>query len=188
MVLSINADFKIDPSSVPPVFKFNNISSPINPSTWLWHFGQLGYNDTSTFFEPSKDYGNDTGHYNVCLIAKLPFGCKDTFCQVVFNDRLPDFGIFNVFTPGQQNQLNDVYDIIIENETYYNLQIFDRWGKQVYFSDKDYDLNDPRNWNGKLNNTGPDCPSGTYYYIFQYRLAEHPEITKLIVGTIQLIR
>ena len=187
-VLGVKADFNIDPSSKPPVFKFNNLSSPVTPTTWLWQFGQLGNNDSSTLFEPSKDYGNDTGHFQVCLIAQLPFGCKDTFCQVVFNDRLPDFGIFNVFTPGQLNQLNDVYDIIIENETYYNLQIFDRWGKQVYYSEQDYGLNDPRNWNGKVNNTGAECSSGTYYYIFQYRLQDQPELTKLIEGSIQLIR
>ncbi len=188
IVLGVQADFKIDPNSKAPVFNFKNLSTPLNPTTWQWQFGQLGNNDTSTLFEPSKNYGNDTGHFNVCLIAKLPFGCKDTFCQVVFNDRLPDFGIFNVFTPGHINQLNDVYDIIIENETYYKLQIFDRWGKQVYYSEEDYGLNDQRNWNGKVNNTGAECSSGTYYYIFQYRLPDQPELTKLIEGTIQLIR
>ncbi len=186
-VLGVKADFTINPSSLAPLFKFNNNSNPLSAGL-NWNFGQAGPGNTSTEQNPEKNYGNDTGTYNVCLIATIPFGCADTVCKMVINDHMSDFGIFNVFTPGSIDNYNDKYDILIENESLYDLKIFDRWGVLVYEADKDYDNTQNGNWNGKVMNIGNDCASGTYYYIFRYSIKNKPEEIKTIQGVIQLIR
>ena len=107
---------------------------------------------------------------------------------MVINDHISDFGIFNVFTPGSIDNYNDKYDILIENESLYDLKIFDRWGVLVYEADKDYDNTQNGNWNGKVMNIGADCASGTYYYIFRYSIKNKPDEIKTINGVIQLIR
>jgi gliding motility-associated-like protein len=57
-------------------------------------------------------------------------------------------------TPLDQN--TDVYNL-------FDLQIFNRYGQQVFKSDEQI-----RGWDGKIN--GEFAPEGTYYYTFNYRL------------------
>lgn len=187
VVMGVEADFDVDAGSVAPQFKFNNKSLPAS-SALNWNFGFNGPGNTSTDQNPSVNYGNDTGTYRVCLIASIPYGCADTICKNVFNDYLSDFGIYNVFTPSNKDGLNDVYDIVIEGEATYDLKIYNRWGVLVFESDKDASGNEDGNWNGKVFNTGAECPSGTYYFIFNYSLKGKPDTIESIQGVIQLIR
>jgi gliding motility-associated-like protein len=186
-VLGVKADFNINPNSLAPLFKFNNLSNP-GSAGLNWDFGQAGPGNTSSEQNPEKNYGNDTGTYTVCLIASIPFGCADTICKILINDHLSDFGIFNVFTPGNIDNYNDQYDILIENESLYDLKIYDRWGVLVYQADKDNDNTQNENWNGTVMNNGVECSAGTYYYIFRYSIKNKPEEIKTIQGVIQLIR
>ena len=187
VVMGVKADFDVDPLSLAPLFRFKNRSVPASSMLW-WDFGQPGTDNNSTEQNPEKHYGTDTGYYNICLTASIPYGCADTVCKTIFNDYLNDFGIYNVFTPGKIDGLNDRYDIEIEGESLYDLRIFNRWGELVFESDADADNNGEGNWNGKLFNTGADCPAGTYYYLFKYRLRSKPDELKSIEGIIQLIR
>jgi gliding motility-associated-like protein len=185
-VMDINADFDIDPNNVPPLFLFHNKSTPAG-SALKWNFGQAG-SASSAVNDPSHDYGADTGTYNVCLIATTSFGCSDTVCKPIFNDHLEEFGIYNVFTPGVIDDKNDRYDIQIENESLYELLIYDRWGNLVFSGEEDSDNTTDVNWNGKVFNKGAECSSGTYYYIFRYSLKQKPDEVKTINGVIMLIR
>ncbi|MBL7838371.1 MAG: hypothetical protein JNM67_12700, partial [Bacteroidetes bacterium] len=97
VVMGVNADFDVDPISKAPIFKFNNKSNPAGAS-YNWDFGQVGA-PKSTETNPQHNYGNDTGTYDVCLIATIPYGCADTVCKQIFNDYLSAFQIGNVFTP-----------------------------------------------------------------------------------------
>jgi len=65
----------------------------------------------------------------------------------------------NTFTPNGDGQ-NDVFMPRINRFiNSVNITIVNRWGVSIYTT------NDPQiNWNGKINNTGADCPQGTYYY------------------------
>lgn len=79
----------------------------------------------------------------------------------------------NVFTPDGDN-LNDLFhpcdnttdpELQEDCPPYNNvkdvdMKIFNRWGNLV-FETTDPDVN----WNGKVDNTGSDCPEGVYYYI-----------------------
>ncbi len=188
LVLGVKANFDIDPLNVPPVFLFHNKSNPANASL-RWDFGQpSGSANTSTDQDPSHDYGMDTGTFTVCLIAALPEGCSDTICKTVFNDHKESFGIYNVFTPGNIDGKNDQYDIQIENEDLYDLQIYDRWGNLVYEGKEDADNTQNINWNGKVMNKGAECPAATYYYIFRYSLKQKPGEVITLNGVIMLIR
>ncbi|MBL7836536.1 MAG: gliding motility-associated C-terminal domain-containing protein, partial [Bacteroidetes bacterium] len=47
---------------------------------------------------------------------------------------------------------------------------------------------DNKNWNGQFLNTGEACPSGTYYYIFEFGLSKDDGKKQTIQGVIHLIR
>jgi gliding motility-associated-like protein len=96
--------------------------------------------------------------------------------------------VFNVFTPGQTDGYNDRYDVVIEGEKDYHLRIYDRWGVLVYESFEDSDNTTDINWNGRVQNKGPECPAGNYYYIFDYTMKTSPDKNKTINGTVSLIR
>jgi gliding motility-associated-like protein len=187
-VIDVKANFDIDSKINGPLFQFYNKSTPSFASL-NWNFGQpiTGANNESNEQNPQHHHGFDTGRYKVCLIATIPFGCSDTVCKPIISDKLVGFAIFNVFTPGNNDAMNDQYDIIIEGEDYYDLHIYDRWGVLVFHGEQDADNTQQINWNGKYLNKGPDCSSGTYYYIFKYRLKQESEI-KMINGTVTLIR
>ena len=137
--MDVQADFNIDPNVYPPNFQFYNQSIPTS-ARLNWNFGQPNASDnTSTDSNPQKNYGKDTGYFTVCLIAQIDYGCADTICKIIYNDYLDEFGLFNVFTPGKVDGLNDYYDIKIEGETLYDLKIYNRWGELVYEGNQDYD-------------------------------------------------
>jgi gliding motility-associated-like protein len=188
-VLGIKADFDIDPISESPIFYFHNRSNPVNALLY-WDFDQplSGSSNHSGAPDPSHNYGIDTGNYHVCLRAALPFGCADTVCKDIFNDYAPELLLFNVFTPGNADEKNDLYDVFIEGENYYRLSIYNRWGVLVYEGNEDRDNTVEGNWNGKVMNTGKDCAPGTYYYILEYKMKIDPETMKSVNGTITLIR
>jgi gliding motility-associated-like protein len=62
----------------------------------------------------------------------------------------------------------------------YHLQIFDRWGVEIFESKQEYFL-----WDG-YNAAGIQVPEGTYYYVFTgIDFKEHPFSQK---GFVTLIR
>ena len=75
-----------------------------------------------------------------------------------------DFIVPNVFTPDGDGK-NDVFSLMNVNNIVldsYTLTIYDRWGKVMYKTNS-FDL--AHSWNGKVDNTGGECPDGVYYYI-----------------------
>lgn len=188
-VVDVNADFDIDPNSKLPMVYFINKSNPLN-SFMTWNFDSTDHspNNISHELHPAHNYGYTNGEFTPCLVAINDYGCKDTTCKKFSSDQFVDFMIFNVFTPGNDDNKNDQYDILIKGEDKYHLRIFDRWGVMVYESFEDGDGSNDINWNGKLFNQGPECPSGTYYYIFEYTLLLNPEKVETINGTVTLIR
>jgi gliding motility-associated-like protein len=188
-VMDIKADFDIDPNNVPPLFLFHNRSAPAGAAL-KWDFGQpgSGSSNNSADNDPSHTYGMDTGIFDVCLVVTTSYGCIDTICKPVSNNHQEEFGIYNVFTPGLKDGKNDHYDIQIENESLYELLVYNRWGQLVYKGDKDADNSQNINWNGQVFNKGAECPAGTYYYIFRYSLKQKPEDIQTINGVIILIR
>jgi gliding motility-associated-like protein len=182
-----------------PVFVFHNTSTG-SPNEFVW---SITYADAAKTPYPKAppgqmttmedwvvDLKDDTGKFEVCLIAirhlfkmnsTSPALCPDTVCHPVNNIYTTKVIIPNVFTPNNDGA-NDFFKIDIEGETKYDLMIFNRWGTKVFMSDKKNNL-----WNGKDYNTGGECPSGTYFFVFSYKLRGKDEVTT-VNGTITLIR
>jgi len=130
--------------------------------------------------EKTVTYSYDsTGRYGVCLIARNATGCEDTICKEVIVDIF--VYLANVFTPSGDGK-NDVYKVPIQGHELFEIRIFNRWGERVFYSE-DAKLQ----WNGKVNNDGADCPSGTYFYQMKYKFKGKPDV-HTYNGSVNLIR
>ena len=152
-------DFTFSPDTNPipgllPTVSFINQS--INATEFLWNFGS---GDISTEYEPDYIFPG-SGTYNVNLIAMNSFGCKDSISKPVTIDFFLNFFSPNAFSPND-DLVNDSFNIVLTGimDSTYLMVIFDRWGEEVFVT---RDLREA--WAGKLNNTGKECPSGTYVY------------------------
>jgi gliding motility-associated-like protein len=184
---SVIADFSID-SSGKPDFSFTR--TDINGTQWRWGFGHQ--NDITqtlpnVFIENLKSgdktvqWSYDSSNvYYVCLEVTNATGCKDTICKPVVVDLF--VYLANVFTPGDNNGKNDTYRVPIQGQDLFEIRIFNRWGERVFYSE------DPKvQWNGRVNNDGPEVPSGTYFYQVTYRFKGKDKINK-VNGSVNLIR
>ena len=201
----VKADFEIDTTGKPN-FCFDNKSTNSVSHRWSFYsnvdlksvtpasarvFIASGNQNDYNNIRICEDYRDSVGKYWVCLEATNETGCKDTICKQLNNDFREVILPPNVFTPNNSftgldpegKQGNEVFNIIIEGESKYELVIYDRWGVKVFESN-----NKEIDWNGKLNNTGPQCPDGTYYYILKYRYKGNPEDEPLLNGTVRIIR
>jgi gliding motility-associated-like protein len=86
-----------------------------------------------------------------------------------------------VFTPGTDGK-NDTWKVDFEGYSNVQVDIYNRWGELVY----EYNLPNDDDWNGKVNNVGPMCPGGTYFYILKLTNPYTDEISK-VNGIIELI-
>jgi gliding motility-associated-like protein len=186
---SVIANFDID-STNKPDYTFTR--TDVNGTEWRWGFvhfnGDMNLqtelprdfkqnsNSTNKTVEWSYD---SSGRYWVCLIAKNASGCSDTICKPVNIDLF--INLSNVFTPSGDG-LNDEFRVPLQGQDVYEIRIFNRWGERVFFSE------DPKvSWNGKVNNDGPDAPSGTYFYQLEYRFKGKEKVNR-VNGTVNLIR
>lgn len=191
-VVKPTADFDIDTAQY-PLYKFTNKSVGANYYDWIIYNKDGSERRKERVYPPiidfSYDLGDDTGKFQVCLIAYTaipnstdPELCPDKKCKDINNIYTTKVVIPNVFTPDNNDGKNDVFKIDIEGDTKYDLTIFNRWGTKVFISD-----NRDKVWNGKNYNDGSECASGTYFFIFTYKLRGKPdEVT--VHGTITLLR
>jgi gliding motility-associated-like protein len=176
-----------------PKYYVTNLSDSTEAVKYIWRVTRnkdnsvfkevtVNGNDDPNFNLGELNFGNDTGDFTICIWAYTaePDACIDSACVVVNNAFVTDITIPNVFTPNGDNK-NDFFKIDIKGEELYDLKIYNRWGGQVFES-----TNSTNIWNGKVNNSGADCPDGTYYFILTYRLRGKTEQT--VRGSITLIR
>ena len=187
-VTQVNAELYFVKDNLCPVYTFTNKSTGYNAIKWdLGHAASGDENNIRYENSVTHNYLPDTGTFYPCLFAESKYGCRDTVCaEIKINFNLK--AIFsNVFTPDNDDNLNDAFDIVLENAEQYNLSIYNRWGQLVYFSDKDGIRNDGINWTGKAINTGLNCPEGTYFYLFKYKF-KCEDKKREAHGTVTLIR
>ncbi len=131
------------------------------------------------------DLDNDTGTFEICLkafVKGLPVtdACVEDTCMKIKNTFNIDVEVPNVFSPNGDG-FNDQFKIRIEGEQKYKLTIYNRWGGKVFESGEAKTM-----WNGKIDNTGAECPAGVYYYIFDFQLRTQTDKTR--TGSVTLIR
>jgi gliding motility-associated-like protein len=143
--------------------------------TYLWDFGD---GSSSTEKDP-RHYFTGLDEYTVVLEATDLRGCSDTAFVVT----IPPVELFipNAFSPNGDG-INDVFGVEGANVTDFKMWIFDRWGREVFFSN---DIN--KKWNGS-NQDGEYYPgTTTFNYLIEYKGPGEDDATKL-TGTINLIR
>ncbi len=186
LVDSVVSDFTIDSSKTPD---YTYTRTDINGTKWRWGFKHQ--NNIKLTKEPlNVDFeGNDkivktsysgTDTFWVCLEVTNPTGCKDTICKPVYVNQF--IYLANVFTPGDENGKNDVFRVPIAGQSMFDLKIYNRFGERVFKT------TDPGiSWNGRVNNHGPEVPSGTYFYQLTYQFKGKPKVNK-VNGSVNLIR
>ncbi len=167
----ILADFNFDSTKIGETGDVQMIQKSQWAVRYSWDFGnpsQQGSSNKSTEVAPLHNYGGDTGIFNICLWAYNAQGCWDSLCKPIHAFLKHHLTIPNAFT-ANGDTINDAFDIDILGEEDYRLYIYNRWGELVFIGTEDGEGNDGKNWNGRVFNTGFECPEGTYYWILSCR-------------------
>ncbi|MFY0644181.1 MAG: PKD domain-containing protein [Bacteroidia bacterium] len=185
-VVTVEASFTVD-SADKPNFKFTDES--INAAQWSWTFEDEPQPGASSDQNPEYNWGERVGTWTVCLEVTSPEGCVDDTCIDIVNNFQRKLIVYNVFTPPSEgsngDDRNDEFVIEGKGLEKFDVKIYNRWGERVFHSDNiDY------HWNGRVDNTGVECPSGTYYYVINYQFLFEEENEGLgpIESSVDLIR
>ncbi|MCB0771686.1 MAG: gliding motility-associated C-terminal domain-containing protein, partial [Flavobacteriales bacterium] len=155
-----------------PTFRFMDRS--IGATSWSWSFGDpLG----SSSDEPSTNFTYPgIGCYTVALEVSDDDGCtSSTSDEVCVEDA---FALYapNAFSPNSDG-INDLFGVVstVVEPSYFELNIYDRWGVQRYMSTSPY-----KPWDGE------DLPQGVY--IWKVRIRDREGKMQERVGHVTLIR
>lgn len=152
----------------------SNIKVVVKPGTFQMHTICRG----ETISVKGHQY-TEEGTYRDTFFRS--YGCDSTLTTTIkFNC---DYKLFNVFTPNKDN-INDIYEIIGPSGLLYDLNIYNRWGVCVFKTENTQIKDRNAFWNGRWMNSGKECPSATYYYIFK----PNDQSGKVINGIVELIR
>lgn len=164
---------------------FTNLTNdPQQDFNYVW---QLESNTVST--ETSFTYAFlNSGEFEMVLITSDDAGCTYTTSQLVeFISALDltDFLIPNVITANSDNMNDALLVAPVGNECLqYRINIFNRWGKQVYEM-----TNDGLPFRG-ISENGAELNEGTYFYIFESPQIDcnNPVFAPYCKGSITLLR
>jgi gliding motility-associated-like protein len=144
--------------------------------SYLWNFGD---GNSSTDPNPVHTYVQD-GNYTVVLIAVNSLGCTDTIrFSFIVVDSESVLIVPNVFTPNNDG-FNDTFSFVEENIISVSVNIFNRWGREVYSWNR---ING--SWDGKSKD-GEVLPDGVYVYVIKAKGKEGK--SHQYEGTVHLIR
>jgi gliding motility-associated-like protein len=162
-----------------PLFLFYDES--MYADQWLWNFGDPASDDnnTSTLQYPQHVYG-DSGHYVVMLIASNDYNCSDTAFRIITVNESFAFYVPNSFTPNEDGK-NDYFlgKGVGFREDEFEMYIFDRWGKMLFYT-KDFS----EGWDGYNPNGVTTCSEGIYVWLINVR--DDSGIWHILKGTVTL--
>lgn len=158
--------------------QFTNTSS--GAVSYVWDFGD---GNTSELSDPIHAY-EEVGRYNVSLTVNSPISsCQDVFTKEIKVSVPSELEFPNAFTPDGDGN-NDLFfgvKLVPNLGADFTLEIYDRWGQQIFESRT---LED--GWNGQKNNTGEMMPIGVYVYRVKFtNLLGESEVKK---GTFLLLK
>jgi len=179
----LKASFSID-STLSPVFTFKQNTK--TPFKFIWHLGDGTTNSQDSTIEHKYDNSSDK-EIEVCLSVEDSMGCKDTVCQSINIYKLAYF-LFNVFTPNNDGKNDNLYIGHKGGNFLYDILIYNRWGALVFEKSQESIQNTSNFWNGKIMNTGADCPAGSYFVIYRFYLNGSNKSPQEIKGSVTLIR
>ena len=124
---------------------------------YQWFFG-----DGSGSYEihPTHTF-SPNGEYLITLIATDMNGCVDSITKPIYIQEEFYIYIPNTFIP-DENRINDVFSASFIGVEWINIEVFNRWGERLFFSDQlDF------KWDGTYN--GAKVPDGVYTWKLIYR-------------------
>ncbi len=138
-----------------PTIDFTDLST--DAVAWLWSFGDEQVDNTSTTQNPQYTY-LDSGTYSISQIAFNQYGCTDTSTATMVV--APAFTVYipNTFTP-DENGVNDRFVVTGTGITGFEMSIFDRWGKEIFYT-KEIE----KGWGGDVDHSGDVAKNDSYVY------------------------
>lgn len=131
---------------------------------YIWYLEGIEYAHGTRLEIPTAGESS----FNYELVAAD--SCLNTVTHPITID-VVDCQIPNVFTPNSDGE-NDYFFLNVGDvENNVRLEIFNRWGQQVYGSmnyERCTDSQDRDCWDGTNYNTGKVCAEGTYYYVLEF--------------------
>ena len=181
------ADFLLDPEVAKitrPYILFENMTSSLGVLDRLYYNFGDGH---STIVEVDLNAAightyQDTGSYDVTMIAETTDGCKDTIIHRVQINGDHAFYAPNAFNPTSSNPYNrefkpHSYGVELMN---YHMIIYDRWGTKVFETFNYY-----KGWDGRING-GEIGKLGSYPWIVTYKDSTGKTVTEK--GAVNLIQ
>ena len=156
-IVKPNADFTIltnNPTENLPT-SFYNLTQ--NGFGYQWFFG-----DGASSYEihPTHTF-SPAGEYVITLIATDMNGCVDSISKPIYIQEEFYIYIPNTFIP-DDNRINDFFTGSFVGVEWINIEIFNRWGERLFFSDQlDF------KWDGTYQ--GIKVPDGVYTWRLIYR-------------------
>jgi len=163
-----------------PDVQLTNLTPELGNNSYLWQIANMySLTDVSpkvSFFQ--------TGEYRITLTATSVQGCKSEVSDIIVVK--PDFRVFipNSFTPnfdGVNDEFFPVFSPFGLDPKTYEMEIFDRWGKSVFYS-KDI----TKGWNGTVQGKGTD-PLKQEVYIYKIKFKDLEGRIYNRTGTVSLI-
>lgn len=148
-----------------------------NATNYYWSLGDQSVSSDKdvkhTYVKP--------GNYIITLKVSNQNGCTDSATTSIKVGEIQDIFVPNIFTPNGDG-VNDIFrpEITRSDILQFELIVLNRWG-DIVFSSQDPTLS----WNGS-NSLGRPAPSGVYVYQIKISLPE--EATKIVKGSVTLIR
>jgi len=166
-----------NPSEENPLVQFVNQSSAAN--SYIWTFNDSTQSNET---DPTHLFPDESGVYEVQLIASSNAGCNDTTDLKIFIDESLRYYVPNTFTP-DDNSHNDMFLPIMTSgfdPMNYKMMIFNRWGELIFETQ-----NPLFGWDGKYKDK--IVPDGTYIWILEFRDNNTEEII-IDKGHVNLVR
>ena len=123
---------------------------------WNWDYADGSFGSDSISYHSYSD----TGSFVVILTTVSEYNCIDTLSKIV---TISDYNLFvpSAFTPFSTNDdLNNTFKAYGVGIKSFKMDIFDRWGGKLFFSDK-LEVG----WDGTKN--GDRVPLGAYLYFIE---------------------
>lgn len=147
---------------------------------WVWDMGDstVYIHTVSTDFQHLYDV---PGVYTTSLVATGSNGCTDTLIKTVKVSPNTRAWIPNAFTPND-NYKNELFypKLYLGESQDYKMYIFDRWGKQVFYTE----VSEP--WNGMIQ--GQDVPAKQDVYAYKIVLLNEFGEEVVYSGYVTLLR
>jgi len=135
---------------------FNFIDASVNATSWFWDFGDGTISDLQF---PSHTYV-EPGYYKIRLEVMSSEGCTDSISKELIVENIITYYIPNAFTPNGDGR-NDDFMVSGYSIAGYEMQIYNRWGQQVFHTSGPFDK-----WKGNDLN-GKPVQEGVYTYVIR---------------------